>query len=311
MSAKEMRSPTLTNMQLNTNFKDNFKFFFKPSYRMRKIKNKGAILIIVWCYLVTSTFLLLKYVGSSQYNDAIFYSTQAVIGLTLPLLGWLSDVRFGRYMVISCSLWILWISSVLYTVASVLEELVQFKYANIAALVLLITLGVGYGGFQANIVQFGTDQLTDASAMEIKAFVAWCAWTIASSELVMHFILTCVQYKLVAPLLVCCNLSIALILNICLKTLLIKEPTMQNPFKHVFKVVKYTIKHKHPRQRSAFTYCEDAIPSRIDLGKIKYGGPFTTEQVEDVKTFFRIISAITFGSAIFVFTKDWSSLNFN
>ena len=28
------------------------------------------------------------------------------------------------------------------------------------------------------------------------------------------------------------------------------------------------------------------IPSRIDLGKSNCGGPFTTEQVEDVKTFF-------------------------
>ena len=28
---------------------------------------------------------------------------------------------------------------------------------------------------------------------------------------------------------------------------------------------------------------------RIDLGKSRYGGPFTTEQVEDVKTFFRVL----------------------
>ncbi len=27
----------------------------------------------------------------------------------------------------------------------------------------------------------------------------------------------------------------------------------------------------------------------MDLGKSRYGGPFTTEQVEDVKTFFKII----------------------
>jgi len=50
--------------------------------------------------------------------------------------------------------------------------------------------------------------------------------------------------------------------------------------------------YKYPRQRSAFTYWEDKIPSRIDLAKSKYGGPFTTEQVEDVKTFFRILVII-------------------
>ena len=31
------------------------------------------------------------------------------------------------------------------------------------------------------------------------------------------------------------------------------------------------------------------MPSRIDLGKEKYGGPFTYEQVEDVKTVFRLL----------------------
>ena len=52
--------------------------------------------------------------------------------------------------------------------------------------------------------------------------------------------------------------------------------------------MKYAAKSKYPRLRSAFTYWEDKPYSRIDLGKSKYGGPFTTEQVEDV-TFFRIL----------------------
>ena len=44
-----------------------------------------------------------------------------------------------------------------------------------------------------------------------------------------------------------------------------------------------------PVNRSALTYWEEDIPSRIDLGKSKYGGPFTTEQVENVKTFFKLL----------------------
>ncbi len=49
-------------------------------------------------------------------------------------------------------------------------------------------------------------------------------------------------------------------------------------------------------------YWEDKPYSRIDLGKSKYGRPFTTEQVEDVKTFFRILAllaaAIVWGALI-------------
>ena len=71
----------------------------------------------------------------------------------------------------------------------------------------------------------------------------------------------------------------------------------QNHFELVYQVIKYAIKNKRPKCRSAFTYCEDELPSRIDFGKKKYGGPFTTEQVEDVKTFFRLLSVVFFGCA--------------
>ena len=61
----------------------------------------------------------------------------------------------------------------------------------------------------------------------------------------------------------------------------------------VYNILKYAINTKYPRKRSAFTYCENDPPSRIDLGKNKYGGPFTIEQVEDVKTLFRTLLVIT------------------
>ena len=83
-----------------------------------------------------------------------------------------------------------------------------------------------------------------------------------------------------------------------LDDVLIKEPVGQNPYKLLYKVIKYSLKHKQPRYRSAFTYCEDELPSRIDFGKSKYGGPFTTEQVEDVKTFLRILAVVVFSSIL-------------
>ena len=76
----------------------------------------------------------------------------------------------------------------------------------------------------------------------------------------------------------------------------------RNPYKLVYKVIKFAAQHKSPIRRSAFTYCEDELPSRMDLAKDKYGGPFTTEQVEDVKAFLGILQVLlTLGS---VFTTD-------
>ena len=67
------------------------------------------------------------------------------------------------------------------------------------------------------------------------------------------------------------------------------NPVRINPFKAVFSVLIYAWKHKYPVNRSAFTYWESDIPSHIDLGKHKFGGPFTNEQVEDVKTLLQLL----------------------
>ena len=60
-------------------------------------------------------------------------------------------------------------------------------------------------------------------------------------------------------------------------------------YKLTLRVLKFAITHKYPLHRSALTYCEDEKIPRIDLGKSRYGGPFTTEQVEDVKTLLWIL----------------------
>jgi peptide/histidine transporter 3/4 len=100
-------------------------------------------------------------------------------------------------------------------------------------------------------------------------------------------------------------------LGILFNNVLIKEPVTQNPFKTVYGVIKYAMKHKSPRLRSAFTYAgEEELPSRIDFSKSKYGGPFTTKQVEDVKTLFRVVLIFGLGCAFFgMTTKDHSIPN--
>ena len=71
---------------------------------------------------------------------------------------------------------------------------------------------------------------------------------------------------------------------------LIIEPKSPQSLKVIYQVLKFAAKHKAPLNRSALTYWEEDIPSRMDLGKSRYGGPFTTEQVEDVKTVLRLIA---------------------
>ena len=274
----------------------------KPSYRIRRFKNRGALLILLWSFLVTGVFNYYK-----EQNNRLVFNIQLVVGsLTLPIAGWLADIYFGRYKVINWSMWTMWIAFILATASSVVVKLVE-SYENINNYVngaLMVVGTIGLGGFQANIIQFGIDQLHDASTSEITSFIAWYVWCAYSSEFAVDStveILDCAQKdsQLFGTLVMCVQLSIALTSTLLLNHWLVKEPVTQNPFKLVYYVIRYAIKHKQPRCRSAFTYCEDELPSRIDFGKSKYGGPFTTEQVEDVKTFARLLVVVFVVSFLF------------
>ena len=262
----------------------------KPSFQMRRVKNKGAILILIWSYFITSIYAIgLHYIGK-QYHDSHTLVDLLVLipmGLTVVLAATLADFRFGRYKVISFSLWIVWTCSILLTLTAIITDFTHIELSQVLPAMLLVLLGIGWGGYQANIIQFGIDQLTDASATECKSFIIWLCWSYFASQVAVHYVIQCFDHNVYLFLIMSCNVTIALVLKLIFSHHLIKEPTTQNPFKLIYKVIKYAIKHKYPRLRSSFTYCEDTIPSRIDFGKSKYGGPFTTEQVEDVKTLLR------------------------
>ena len=277
------------------------------SYRMRKLKTKGAILILLWSFMVMGVFNYLRKSLLAPYHESVGTSVITIIGVTLPIAGWLADVQFGRYRVMYCSIWTKWISSVLLTTVYVVFSFIECSLTlKILTILLAIILAFGIGGFQAIIIQFGVDQLNDASTTEITSFVAWYTWTLISSNVISSFvnIITCInsKYNLMGPLVIAMCLTVVVSTNYLFSNQLIKEPVTQNPFKLVYKVVRYAIKTKHPRQRSAFTYWEDDPPSRMDFGKVKYGGPFTTEQVEDVKIFIKVLG-LTFVATLIVSSK--------
>ena len=275
-------------------FKEYLQARCRITYRMRKLKTKGAILILIWSSMIMNVFYCLLNSLLVSYHDSISTSVMTIIAVTLPIAGWLADVRFGRYRIIHCSIRTMWISSVLLTVAHVVFSFIEYSLMlKILTILLAVILAFGLGGFQAIVIQFGVDQLNDASTIEITSFVAWYTWTLKNSNSVASFIniITCIdsKYDLMGPLVIAMCLTVVVITNYLFSNQLIKEPVTQNPFKLVYKVVRYAIKTKHPRQRSAFTYWEDDPPSRMDFGKIKYGGPFTTEQVEDVKILIKVL----------------------
>ena len=71
-------------------------------------------------------------------------------------------------------------------VSSIIAQL-DDRYYQITKMVLPVMfgfVGVGLGGFQANLIQFGLDQLHDASTTEITSFIIWYVCTFFSAGVV-------------------------------------------------------------------------------------------------------------------------------
>ena len=213
-----------------------------------------------------------------------------------PIAGCLADLCFGRYKLIKISMWLVWVCVVIQCAMSIVfQAMGEFNASSLTTAVniaLLILTTLGLAGFLSNITQFGMDQLRDAPTSEITSFIMWYIWT-WSVGILCAVIRRCFC-GLVASLFSPACVSLALCLDSLFNHWLIKEPVVENPFRLFFGVLRYAVMNKYPHQRSAFTYWEDKPYSRIDLAKNKYGGPFTTEQVEDVKIVLRILAILIF-----------------
>ena len=149
----------------------------KPACRVKWVKNKGAILIIIWSYLVVSVFHLLR-AGNDDNPDKITSNGMILVAATLlfPIGGWLADTHFGRYNVVRYSMWIMWTGIILATMNELSgrgSTLYKNHIRDPVIYFLTVIVAVGFGGFQSNIVQLGIDQLTDASTVEIRSFITW------------------------------------------------------------------------------------------------------------------------------------------
>ena len=266
---------------------------------MRRLNNNGAILVVLWVLLPFSVFTFSNIVVQTFIIPLIVISA-----VSFPIVGYLSDVCLGRYKAIRYSLWILWLSLIAGNVFLIVQQYAAVEAETtrwIAECLIGGCLAVGMCGLMVNTMRFGIDQLTDASSCDICSYISWYTWIIslASNLAAVTQNCFCSPYNQVIGFFILPLLGTAVIVSdLCFNKWLVKEPAVRNPFKIIFQVLRYAMKNKYPHLRSAFTYWEDKPYSRIDLGKAKYGGPFTTEQVEDVKTFFRVLGIIAIYSPL-------------
>ena len=279
-------------------------------YRVRWFYSKGAFLILVWCLLVsmittTEANLFFSILSLHQFPYWIHLIPCLFIVPVLLLSGWLADKKFGKYKVARFGLIVLFLgtsSVTLYTLF--LGFLSENRYLAAISFCIVSSVTItGLACFGITSLQLGLDQMPDASSSNITSFVAWYVFSFVVGfwiSSVLFHTRSCITYGLgfndiniiqIWTLYSSLCMTIALVLDFILaEKWLIIEPKSPQSLKIIYQVLKFAAKHKAPLNRSALTYWEEDIPSRMDLGKSRYGGPFTTEQVEDVKTVLRLIT---------------------
>ena len=293
------------------------------------MKLRGSLLVIICCLVVEfcdinqKEYLSLAS-GDSSYAIS-FLTLLGILFLFYPLVGHLTDVYLTRYRSLKWSFGFLILAAFMGAIymgflipISSIEKFHIFEpshaYFYVIAVILFLAYIVGLGLFQANAIQFGLDQLLEAPTPKLISFIHWYYWAQNVGSLVFFYVVASGFYivdvtdeklngtisrfldgnidnTIVACFLIAMFVAVtAVIIKFCStkKHFYIQKAGL-NPFKNIYKVLKYSWKHKVPERRSAFTYWEEDIPRRIDLGKNKYGGPFTNEEVEDTKTFLRIL----------------------
>ena len=269
------------------------------------IQSKGALLVLVISILLAN-IVIISGALSTYFTDkhsCLIFAAVGLYYLFYPILGLLGE-KWMRYKVMIIGIALTCVGFVIITVCSVGLYFIQFDSITAVTLSITVTFPffLGYGLFQANVIQFGTDQLQFSTSEELSSFIYWLLYmnycplavVLVMSSIVTGLVHNNTIYYVFTVIFGSGYVFIifAILSFCCFKHHLVIEPAQHNnPVKLIWRVIKYAWKHKQPVRRSAFTFGESP-PSRLDLAKERYGGLFTTVQVEDVKSFLYILSIL-------------------
>ena len=258
--------------------------------------SRSILLVIFWDVSMNihshfiQSFAASLYDGNSDGHHIVFDIGYCLFFLLFPLFGLLADVKVGRYASIITGVYLTFFS---WLTAGLCYNIKNFLHNNVLFLILsgvgYFLQAIGYSCLRSNIIQFNIDQAIGASGDKLSAIIYWHSLSLPAIICIV-IIMQCLinQFFVVSYVLSGVTVSIVIATNFLFKHWLDTTSHIINPVKLIAKVLNYARKNKYPRNRSALTYWEENYPSRLDLGKEKYGGPFTEEQVENVKVFIRL-----------------------
>ena len=303
---------------------ERLKWRTRIKYQPRVFKSKSAGIVLLWSFALQTVVYGFTYYAvpfdpaqrngsSAAIEETVItssidmpYIASAAASIFYPLAGIVADVYLGRYKVIIYSVLltlILGVVTIFFLPVKILGANEEWEpYIVVTVCIILV---VSESPFLANAVQFGTDQLLDSPSEELSSFAHWYVWIhLLAQALPLLFVAnnqTVFTGVYSVIFLIICGLSLSFVFIKKTSDWFVKiRPDQVSPYTAFFRVLNFARKHKVPVRRSAFTYWEDELPPRMDFGKEKYGGPFSSEEVEDIKTVLRILGVLMALAPLFI-----------
>lgn len=231
-----------------------------------------------------------------------------------PITGVIADSYLGRYRVIHIGLWLLWIGFATNSLSFSFLHSLPMSIRTIAAVLSISLFSAGTASVEAILIPFGVDQLDQgASSDELSSFFYYYIMARNAGAMVAIIVLVvifdginfsviseidkCIDSELntevpyaIQSLLAVMAITIALLILFCMKSRFYQDRQHTNALKLIYQVTSFaaTVKRHIPQVNRAFRYGEGR-KARIELAKREYDGIFSSEEVEDVKTFFRVL----------------------
>ena len=273
----------------------------------------GIAGIIKYKATITIDNTLVQHTQDDQSSLPLMLGSRAIVILSLllyPVFGFLADACCGRYWTVAVSLSLMAIGTFISSFTISLNKADQYKtLMAILTLTSSTIITAGVAGFEANAVQLGLDQLMEYSSTHLSLYLHWLVWFRYMGDFLCVFPLTltnCYDNKTdddlqFLPLIIFVFLVLSIIITLRMKNAFYIELGSISPYKMVIKVIGYALRHRHPQtRRGAFFFYSGFNPGRLDFAKVHYGGPFSTKDVENVKTFLQILCMLLCVGPVFI-----------
>lgn len=239
----------------------------------------------------------------------------------------IGDLWLGRFKTVFCGLIITMVAMLVSSIASILQLIGNWTYVNnhgmgtaevilniIAAPLFVLGSSVVY----SSIIQFGLDQLVDKPSESQGVFVHWIIWAVRAGEVLVKLIFvleTCIDYKSLfpqvfvqlLPFFLFLLLLLLLLIGCCTKHYFNHDGVQYNPYKLIVKVLNFARKNRYPLTPVS-TFDQDIKPSRLSYAKERYGGPFKSSDVEDVRQFMSMFVLLLALGPIFILDMPITNL---